>query len=98
MNATKWLRTWAILLAASPLGVAAQDEPKRSAPAGDEATARAPEGFDAQRLGIERGRVETVEYDSRSVGTRRSMVVYTPPSYSKDVKYPVLYLLHGIGD
>jgi enterochelin esterase-like enzyme len=26
------------------------------------------------------------------------MVVYTPPGYSKDVKYPVLYLLHGIGD
>ena len=26
------------------------------------------------------------------------MVVYTPPGYSKDTKYPVLYLLHGAGD
>jgi enterochelin esterase-like enzyme len=25
------------------------------------------------------------------------MQVYTPPGYSKDKKYPVLYLLHGIG-
>jgi dipeptidyl aminopeptidase/acylaminoacyl peptidase len=25
------------------------------------------------------------------------MQVYTPPGYSKDRKYPVLYLLHGIG-
>jgi enterochelin esterase-like enzyme len=25
------------------------------------------------------------------------MNVYTPPGYSKDTKYPVLYLLHGIG-
>jgi len=26
------------------------------------------------------------------------MVVYTPPGYSKDTKYPVFYLLHGAGD
>src|SRR5206468_3248814 len=28
---------------------------------------------------------------------RRKMQVYTPPGYSPDKKYPVLYLLHGIG-
>lgn len=38
-----------------------------------------------------------VEYDSKSVGTRRKALVYTPPGYSADRKYPVLYLLHGIG-
>ncbi|MBN8246622.1 MAG: esterase family protein [Verrucomicrobia bacterium] len=38
-----------------------------------------------------------VEYDSKSVGTRRKALVYTPPGYSTDRKYPVLYLLHGIG-
>ena len=38
-----------------------------------------------------------VEYDSKTVGTTRKMNVYTPPGYSKDKKYPVLYLLHGIG-
>ena len=32
-----------------------------------------------------------------TVGTTRKMNVYTPPGYSKDKKYPVLYLLHGIG-
>ncbi len=38
-----------------------------------------------------------IEYDSKTVGTTRKMQVYTPPGYSKDKKYPVLYLLHGIG-
>ena len=38
-----------------------------------------------------------IEYDSKTVGTRRKMNVYTPPGYSTDKKYPVLYLLHGIG-
>ncbi|MBM3791153.1 MAG: esterase family protein [Acidobacteria bacterium] len=38
-----------------------------------------------------------IEYDSKTVGTRRKMQVYTPPGYTKDKKYPVLYLLHGIG-
>ena len=39
----------------------------------------------------------TVQYDSKTLGTRRQMVVYTPVGYSTDRKYPVLYLLHGIG-
>lgn len=56
-----------------------------------------PAGFDARRDGIPHGQVEVVEYDSKSVGTRRKMLVYTPPGYSRDRKYPVLYLLHGIG-
>ena len=38
-----------------------------------------------------------ITYDSKSVGTTRRMQVYTPPGYSKEKKYPVLYLLHGIG-
>jgi len=38
-----------------------------------------------------------VEYDSKSVGNKRKAQVYTPPGYSSDNKYPVLYLLHGIG-
>src|SRR5262249_21675050 len=38
-------------------------------------------------------------YDSKAVaGGKRKATVYTPPSYSKDSKYPVLYLLHGAGD
>lgn len=56
-----------------------------------------PEGFDARRDGIEHGRLETVEYDSTTVGVKRKAQVYTPPGYSAEEKYPVLYLLHGIG-
>jgi enterochelin esterase-like enzyme len=58
----------------------------------------APQGFDKPREGIAHGTLETVEYDSATVGGKRKMVVYTPPGYSKDVKYPVFYLLHGAGD
>src|SRR3974377_2308690 len=57
----------------------------------------APKGFDAKREGIARGKLELVEYDSTTVGVKRKAQVYTPPAYSKDQKYPVLYLLHGIG-
>jgi enterochelin esterase-like enzyme len=56
-----------------------------------------PEGFDKARDGIERGKLERVDYDSKTVGVKRWMQVYTPPGYSKDTQYPVLYLLHGIG-
>jgi enterochelin esterase-like enzyme len=57
----------------------------------------APAGFDKLRENIDHGKLEMVEYDSKTVGTRRKMRVYTPPGYSSDKKYPVLYLLHGIG-
>lgn len=56
-----------------------------------------PAGFDANRDGIPHGKLEMIEYDSKTVGAKRKMQVYTPPGYSKDKKYPVLYLLHGIG-
>ena len=56
-----------------------------------------PAGFDAEREGIPHGQLEMTTYESKSVGTTRKMQVYTPPGYTKDKKYPVLYLLHGIG-
>lgn len=55
------------------------------------------EGFDTVRDGVERGKLERVDYDSKTIGAKRWMQVYTPAGYSKDKKYPVLYLLHGIG-
>jgi enterochelin esterase-like enzyme len=55
------------------------------------------EGFDKARDGIAHGKIEMVEYDSKSVGNKRKAIIYTPPGYSADAKYPVLYLLHGIG-
>jgi len=56
-----------------------------------------PKGFDQVRTGIPNGKVESLEYNSKTVGTTRKVTVYTPPSFSKNKKYPVLYLLHGIG-
>jgi enterochelin esterase-like enzyme len=60
-------------------------------------TKHAPKGFDALRAGIEQGKVDTVHYASKTVGTTRKAVIYTPPGFSKSKRYPVLYLLHGIG-
>jgi enterochelin esterase-like enzyme len=57
----------------------------------------APAGFDVPREGIPHGRIDTVAYDSQTVGTQRRALVYTPPNYTTTTKYPVLYLLHGIG-
>jgi enterochelin esterase-like enzyme len=56
-----------------------------------------PAGFNSRRNNIPHGYLTMVEYDSKTVGTRRNMLVYTPPGYSTNRKYPVLYLLHGIG-
>ena len=84
------LLAWAVL-AGIPLPAPAQkDDSTEKYPA-------PPEGFDKKRDGIDRGKLETVEYDSTTVGVKRKARVYTPPGYTKDKTYPVLYLLHGIG-
>ena len=59
--------------------------PRTSARQASSPTGRgsAPKGFDARRDGIERGKLETVEYDSKTVGVKRKMVVYTPPGYPR---------------
>jgi enterochelin esterase-like enzyme len=57
----------------------------------------APDGFKTARAEIPPGRVEPFEYASTVTGTRRQSRVYLPPNYSPGIKYPVLYLLHGIG-
>jgi enterochelin esterase-like enzyme len=71
-----------------PIVLGPDDKPAFPAPA---------EGFDKARDGIAHGKLELVEYDSKSVGNKRKALVYTPPGYSADSKFPVLYLLHGIG-
>jgi len=57
----------------------------------------APKGFDVVQPNIAHGKIDTITYDSKTVGTKRRALVYTPPGFSKSKKYPVLYLLHGIG-
>ncbi|HSO85579.1 MAG TPA: alpha/beta hydrolase-fold protein [Draconibacterium sp.] len=54
-------------------------------------------GFDVVRTDIPQGKIDTISYNSTTVGTTRKALIYTPPGYSADKKYPVLYLLHGIG-
>lgn len=57
----------------------------------------APAGFDSLRSDIKHGKIDTVSYMSGTVGVHRKALVYTPPGFSGRQKYPVLYLLHGIG-
>ncbi len=77
-------------LAQPPLGNAPQPRPEAT-------LAAAPAGFDARREGTSAGVVERVEFDSKVTGSKRPASVYLPPGYSADRRYPVLYLLHGIG-
>ena len=57
----------------------------------------APLGYDIIRESIPHGKIDTVVYYSKTVGVKRKTLIYTPPGFQKDKKYPVLYLLHGIG-
>jgi len=54
-------------------------------------------GYDVVKSDIAHGTTDTISYHSTTVGTSRKALIYTPPGFSKDKKYPVLYLLHGIG-
>ncbi len=62
-----------------------------------------PPGFDQVQTNIPHGKIDSFNYKSKTVGTARQSLIYTPPGYSKKPvrqggkKYPVLYLLHGIG-
>src|SRR5215213_7159455 len=84
------LLAWVVLVGSTAPARAQRDDPAAKYPA-------PPEGFDKTRVDIDRGKLETVEYDSKTVGVVRKARVYSPPGYTKDKKYPVLYLLHGIG-
>ena len=57
----------------------------------------APADFNKVRQDIPKGKLETITYNSKSIGVKRKAVVYTPPNYDPGKKYPVLYLMHGIG-
>jgi len=60
-------------------------------------TVKLKEGFDIARNDIPHGVISAIAYPSKTVGNDRKAIIYTPPGYSKNKKYPVLYLLHGIG-
>jgi enterochelin esterase-like enzyme len=71
-----------------PITLQSDDVPAFSPPA---------DGFDRKRDDIPHGQLVMIQYESKTVGTQRKMQVYTPPGYAPQNKYPVLYLLHGIG-
>ena len=54
--------------------------------------------FEQQR--VPHGTVHVHKYASKSLGATRGLYIYTPPGYEENlqIKYPVLYLLHGMGD
>ncbi len=56
-----------------------------------------PDGFDTFRENISHGTLDTITYKSTTVGTERNALIYTTPGFTINKKYPVLYLLHGIG-
>ena len=56
-----------------------------------------PSDFDVVKTDIPHGKIDSIVYESNTVGTKRKALIYLPPGYSKAKKYPVLYLLHGIG-
>jgi enterochelin esterase-like enzyme len=102
-----------LLLLASPSGLTlAQENPEHVsdtnarrnfahpielAPDDVRAFPEAPSGYNRPREGVSAGRVELLEYASSVTGKTRRAQVYLPSGYSPGVKYPVLYLLHGIG-
>src|SRR5690625_3352683 len=57
----------------------------------------APDGYDMFQNNIPHGEMEMISYRSGTVGVNRNAMVYTPPNFSRENKYNVLYLLHGIG-
>jgi enterochelin esterase-like enzyme len=56
-----------------------------------------PPDFSTVQTNIPHGKIDSFNYKSKTVDTTRQSLIYTPPGYSKKKKYPVLYLLHGIG-
>lgn len=56
-----------------------------------------PVGFDQRKPDINYGEVRDISYFSKTTNNSRPAKIILPPNYNKDKRYPVLYLLHGIG-
>jgi len=80
-----------------PAAKTARTRPIVLGPDDKPAYGEAPASIFQRQENVPHGKLETLEYASRTVGTNRRLKVYTPPGYAQDRRYPVLYLLHGIG-
>lgn len=56
-----------------------------------------PESFDKKQDGVTYGTVQRQQYYSTTTGKDRKVNIILPAGYTEEKKYPVLYLLHGIG-
>lgn len=56
-----------------------------------------PEGFDKKQDGVAYGTVQRQQYYSTTTEKDRKVNIILPAGYTEEKKYPVLYLLHGIG-
>ena len=61
---------------------------------------RKAEGMDHDLNSVPHGKVDYVNYWSETMGLHGNAIVYTPPTYDKnlDKKYPVFYLISGTTD
>lgn len=56
-----------------------------------------PPNYDVKQDGVMYGEIKAISYYSPLAGADRKANIILPPDYDKGKKYPVLYLLHGIG-
>lgn len=56
-----------------------------------------PVGYDKPNVKVQYGKMTEIEYYSSTTQCNRKANVLLPVGYSEEKKYPVLYLLHGIG-
>jgi enterochelin esterase-like enzyme len=85
----KFLAVGLILVPALAFGAAVKDSQNLPAP---------PSGFNSPQSGSKGTVSASLSFPTKNFGQRK-VVIYTPPGYSKtgDIKYPVVYLHHGIG-
>ena len=94
VNKSRWGLTVACLLGGAFMPLRANGQAPAQQPVA--LPNHAPQGFTQVQPEAPKGKLETITYDSKSVGIPRKAVVYTPPGYEDKQKYPVLYLMHGI--
>ncbi|MCQ2253163.1 MAG: dienelactone hydrolase family protein [Bacteroidales bacterium] len=56
-----------------------------------------PADYKTEKEGVKYGEVKYLDYESKTVGKRRPVVVMLPRNYSEKKEYPVVYCCHGIG-
>lgn len=56
-----------------------------------------PKGFDEKKPDVQYGEVKNIRYYSTTTENERDATIILPPNFDENKKYPVLYLLHGLG-